>query len=89
MTQLGTRETSVRPEPKKPEPVEPEERLDLEGLPAHLEPTELKEEIDRANTLVPGFDMSLSLAAFRGKTVPPGTVTPVDFIANLSVDRHR
>ena len=43
----------------------------------------------RANTLVPGFDMSLSLAAFRGKTVPPGTVTPVDFIANLSVDRHR
>ena len=48
VTQLGTRETSVRPEPepKKPEPVEPEERPDLEGLPAHLEPTELKEETD-------------------------------------------
>ena len=43
----------------------------------------------QANTLVLVFDMSLSLAAFRGVTLPPRTVTPVDFIANLSVDRHR
>ena len=52
VTQLGTRETTVKqetdtqPEPKKPEPVQPEERPDLEGLPAQLEQTELKEETD-------------------------------------------
>ncbi|MCP3665565.1 MAG: hypothetical protein GY696_24220 [Gammaproteobacteria bacterium] len=54
MTQLETRETTVRPEPepKKTEPVEPEGRPDLEGLPTQMESTELKEETD-----LPGVDL--------------------------------
>ena len=43
----------------------------------------------RANTLVPIFDMSLSLAALRGVSLPYESVTPIDFLANLSIDRHR
>ncbi len=43
----------------------------------------------RVNTLVPIFDMSLSLAALRGVSLPPESVTPVDLIANLSIDQHR
>ncbi len=43
----------------------------------------------RANTLASVFDMSMSLSAFQGVTLPPETDTPVDFIANRSMDHHK
>ncbi|MCP3661529.1 MAG: hypothetical protein GY696_03370 [Gammaproteobacteria bacterium] len=43
----------------------------------------------RANTLTPIFDMPLSLTTSRGVTLPPDSVTPVMFLANLSIDRHK
>ncbi|MCP3663071.1 MAG: hypothetical protein GY696_11340 [Gammaproteobacteria bacterium] len=43
----------------------------------------------RAKTLPPIFNMSLSLATSRGVTLPPDSVTPVIFLSNLSIDRHR
>ena len=43
----------------------------------------------RANTLAPVFDMSMSLSVLKGVTLPPETVTLVDFIANLSLDCNK
>ncbi|MCP3664153.1 MAG: hypothetical protein GY696_16955 [Gammaproteobacteria bacterium] len=43
----------------------------------------------RAKTLAPIFNMSLSLATSRGVTLPPDSVTPVVFLSNRSIDRHR
>ena len=43
----------------------------------------------RANTLTPIFNMSLSLTTSRGVTLPPDSVTPVVFLSNLSIDRHK
>ena len=43
----------------------------------------------RVSALAPIFDMSLSLTTDRGVTLPPNSVTPVNFISKLSIDRHK
>ena len=53
VTQLETRETTVRPEQEKTEPVELEERPDLEEESAQMEPTEWREGTD-----LPGVDLN-------------------------------
>ncbi|MCP4993462.1 MAG: DDE-type integrase/transposase/recombinase [Gammaproteobacteria bacterium] len=43
----------------------------------------------RAKLLAPLFECPLSLSNDQGVLLPPGTVTPVVFNANISMDRHK